>query len=171
MQKPEFLFGGSLNGPEYALGSMFALIAAFLSSIMLISIQLANSIEKVGTSVYTFYGGIGLLFSVPVWSRYEPNTILSQDFWLIPSQTWGAMIAISIFGFFAMVATTRASKMLNATVISFVRSLEIVFAFLMQVFVLHEFSGLLSVAGSALVVLSVIGITLQQYLPNRCQDN
>ena len=65
------------------------------------------------------------------------------------------MWIIAALGIIGYIFNTIAYKMLDPTLCSFVRSLEIVFAEFCQVFAFHDFPSPSSIVGSSLVIFSV----------------
>ena len=67
-----------------------------------------------------------------------------------------AMTIIAVFGIVGFTTNTEAYKILNPTLASFVRSLEIVFAQIAQIVAFHNFPSPTSIVGSTLVIISVL---------------
>ena len=55
-------------------------------------------------------------------------------------------------------------KLIDPTVVSFIRSLEIIFAYIIQVVIMHQIPDYLAGIGAILVLISVGSIALQDFL-------
>ena len=104
--------------------------------------------------------------------------LLNGKFEEISSQMWHGMLIIAILGIIGFTTNTEAYKILDPTMASFVRSLEIVFAEFVQIFAFHDFPSPSSLVGSILVIISVtakggetqLKAHLAKCLPNRSDE-
>ena len=78
-----------------------------------------------------------------------------------------AMTIIAVFGIVGFTTNTEAYKILNPTLASFVRSLEIVFAQIAQIVAFHNFPSPTSIVGSTLVIISVTAIGGESHLKTK----
>ena len=90
--------------------------------------------------------------------------MLSYEISQIPYTHWIAYVGIAIFGMLGYFCMTKALKMVDPTLVSFLRSLEIVFGFVFQVAVMQQIPTVLSLAGAGMVLVSIIAISLQDLL-------
>lgn len=73
--------------------------------------------------------------------------------------------SLSVIGFWAQ---TAALQWIDASVLSSLKSLEILFAYLVQIIVMHQPASALALLGSSLVMLGVLGIRLARKLEQFC---
>ena len=64
-----------------------------------------------------------------------------------------AMTIIAVLGIVGFTTSTECYKILDPTMASFVRSLEIVFAEIVQIFAFHNLPGPTSIGGSTMVII------------------
>ena len=75
----------------------------------------------------------------------------------ISGQTWGWMVLVSSFSITGFWAQTASLRWIDASSLSALKSLEILFAYLVQIIVMEQPSNAIAIVGSALVMLAVIG--------------
>lgn len=86
----------------------------------------------------------------------------------ISAQSWGWMLlvaSLSVIGFWAQ---TASLQWIDASALSSLKSLEILFAYLVQIIVMHQPPNAAALLGSALVMLAVLGIRLAENLQQFC---
>ena len=97
--------------------------------------------------------------------------MMSHEISQIPDTHWIAYIGIAITGMTGFFCMTKALKMVDPTLVAFLRSLEIVFGFIFQVAVMKQMPTALSLVGAGMVLLSIIAVSLQDlfmvYIPER----
>ena len=83
---------------------------------------------------------------------------------------WVGMMSIAILGLIGFTTNTESCKLLDPTMSSFFRSLQIVFAEITQIFLFKNIPSPTSLAGSSIVVFAVIlkgaEKKLANFLPN-----
>merc|ERR1711976_379658 len=84
--------------------------------------------------------------------------------WNIDMTQFGLLIAMGLVGCLASWTTTIGYQLLNPSFCSVIRSTEVVFAYLVQVFYLSEPTDFLSIAGMVLIVGSGILLRLESYV-------
>ena len=67
-------------------------------------------------------------------------------------------------GLLAYFCMTKSLQLIDPTVVSFIRSLEIIFAYVVQVLIMHQIPNYLAGFGAILVLISVGSIALQDFL-------
>ena len=73
--------------------------------------------------------------------------MLSNEISQIPLTHWIAYVGIAISGMSGFFCMTKALKMVDPTLVAFLRSLEIVFGFIFQVAVMKQIPTVLSLIG------------------------
>ena len=56
---------------------------------------------------------------------------------------------------------TKSLQMINPTIVSFFKALEIIMAFSIQIIIMQQYPNILAIIGATLVLLSVTLITVQ----------
>ena len=69
------------------------------------------------------------------------------------------MALAGILSYFCM---TKSLQMIDPTIVAFVRALEIVFAYVAQIVIMHQLPNLLAIIGGSCVLISVLAMALQQ---------
>ena len=82
----------------------------------------------------------------------------------IPIADWLAYSFMSMAGIIAYFCMTKSLQMIDPTVVSFVRALEIIVAYVAQYAIMEEVPTSLSIVGAALVLMSVASMTLQNII-------
>nr|CAD7415424.1 unnamed protein product [Timema cristinae] len=77
---------------------------------------------------------------------------------------WGLAVVVSVFGLSGQVLVARALSMEGAGRVAVTRSLDIILAFLLQVFIFGEIPDWLSVLGASFVLVCVIGMGLEEHI-------
>ena len=95
-----------------------------------------------------WYTGVAQLLICLSCALFDDQGILIRgNFEQITSEMWFYMSIIAVLGLLAFTTTTIAYKTLDPTMTSFVRSLEIVFAEIIQIFTFHDFPSPSSLTG------------------------
>ena len=93
---------------------------------------------------------------------------MSAEMATISAQSWGWMVlvgSLSVIGFWAQ---TAALQWIDASILSSLKSLEILFAYLVQIIFMHHPANPLALLGSSLVMLGVLGIRLARKFQQLC---
>ena len=73
-----------------------------------------------------------------------------------------------MLGYFCM---TKSLQMIDPTVVAFIRSLEIVFAYIFQITIMSQIPTVLALVGAGLGFISILAISVQHmimpYIPER----
>lgn len=77
---------------------------------------------------------------------------------------WGMAVLVSVLGLTGQVLVAKALGMEGAGRVAVTRSLDIVLAFVLQVFAFGEVPDLLSISGALLVLLCVLGMGLEEHI-------
>lgn len=87
---------------------------------------------------------------------------MSAKIVMISAQSWcwmGLVATLSVIGFWAQ---TAALQWIDASALSSLKSLEILFAYLVQIIVMHQPPNAQALLGSLLVMLAVLGFRLAE---------
>ena len=153
----------------YYIGAALAFGCALADGFLNISIHFC---AEINSNVLMWWSGIGGFFLSLIAFTFDSNAqMLSPDIVKIPLAQWLAYTGMSISGIIAYFCMTKSLQMIDPTVVSFVRALEIIVAYVAQYVVMNEVPEMLSIVGAALVLVSVSSMTLQnlivQIIPQR----
>ena len=90
--------------------------------------------------------------------------MLSNEISQIPYTHWIAYVGIAISGMSGFFCMTKALKMVDPTLVAFLRSLEIEFGFIFQMAVMKQIPTVLSLIGAGMVLISIVAVSLQDLL-------
>jgi len=158
--EPPFIFtykAGKSEGPAWAYAIAFAqpVINTFLAIVMRITKDVHFVISTTVCSVFTVL--ISMCF-LPLADKIElPGK------WIL----WLAIVGVGCFTAFAGLLIVLAFHFSDAGVLSTVLSVEIVFSFLSQIIIFNQIPSYVSSIGACIVVLSVSGMGLSEYLASR----
>ena len=82
-------------------------------------------------------------------------------------QDWGVLFLISVTGTFAYFSNTKALQMIDPTIVSVLRSMEIVLAFVLQVSLMGMMPSGLDLTGAGCVIVGVVMISLEKIIVQR----
>ena len=147
--------------PSYA-GLAWAGITALFGGITGV---MTNYVKHVKSYILSFaVGFMGLTLNIVLSPIYADKSLIYQDNWNIDMTQFGQLIAMGLVGCLASWTTTIGYQLLNPSFCSVIRSTEVVFAYLVQVFYLSEPTDFLSIAGMVLIVGSGILLRLEKYV-------
>ena len=127
--------------------------------------------DQVKTSVLVWYSGMMQLILCLFFAFFNQNSLLMRGkISEITTEMAIAMTIIAVFGIVGFTTNTEAYKILNPTLASFVRSLEIVFAQIAQNVAFHNFPSPTSIVGSTLVIISVTAIGGESHLKTKFKN-
>ena len=189
--QPPFIFGKMLNGSEdsnstrteltedvkhemvleeerYYEGVFMALSCAIMGALCNIFI---TKCEKIRSTVLVFYGGaFGIIVALLGWIIDPESSKILTKFEALGTSDWLLLCMISMIGIVAILAMTAALKMISPTSVSVLKALEIIFAFLFQIIVMHQWPNVLCIVGATLVSGSIIGISIEERYSNNQQE-
>lgn len=159
--QPEFLFTSPENHDEvYYIGASIALASAVADGFLNVSISCCEEINSLVLLWWTGFGGI--IVSLLAFT-FDPNAKMFSGLIVeIAWQSWLAYVLLSFSGLAAYFCMTKSLQMADPTIIAFIRSFEIVIAYIVQYAVQGNIPNSLSVIGATLVFLSVTSMALQK---------
>lgn len=89
--------------------------------------------------------------------RHSLGALVHRTWW-----EWGLAVAVSLLGLTGQVLVAQALRLEGAGKVSVTRSLDIVLAFILQVFIFGEYPDWMSILGATLVLICVVGIGLEE---------
>ena len=131
-----------------------------------------NYCKQVESVVLLWWAGMGAIFFSCIGFTFDPNArMMTHEISDIPYTNWIAYVGISFLGMIGYLCMTKSLKLVDPTVVGFIRSLEIIFGYIFQVAVMKEIPTVMSLIGSGLVLFSVLAISLQDILMRRIPEN
>ncbi|TRY71642.1 hypothetical protein TCAL_03122 [Tigriopus californicus] len=146
---------------QYFYGACLAISCALCGAMCNILIKKCDGISS--TSLVFVAGIAGILISVVGCVLDETDHIISSMEELTP-MTWFILLVLSFIGVLAYLSMTEALKAISPTSVSVLRALEIILAYFCQIMFLGQYPNLTCVAGAFLVMLSVVGIAIEEKL-------
>lgn len=137
----------------------FGILAAFGAAISgaLNLILMGCTKDDMELSVIQLYGGTFQILTCFIATWIDANDlVLSGQLFLIPKVNWLWMGVVSVLGVLAFATVTMASKRLPPAIVSFIRSLEITFAYIVDICFFGRIPDLSSGLGASLVMISVV---------------
>lgn len=137
-----------------------ALSSALADGFLNVAINLCH---RVPSLVLLWWTGIGgLLVSLIAFTFDDKARMLTSQFGDISSTDWMAFVFMALAGIVAYFCMTKSLQMIDPTIVAFVRALEIVFAYVIQVAIIREIPPILSIVGASLVLISVFAMALRE---------
>lgn len=146
------------HNPLYYIGVAIALSSAIADGFLNVAINLCQQVPPLVLLWWTGLGGI--FVSLISFTFDEKARILSPDIVDISYQDWLAYILMALAGIGAYFCMTKSLQTIDPTVVAFVRALEIVFAYIIQIGIMQQMPALLSIVGASLVLLSVFAMAM-----------
>ena len=160
--QPPFIFGSESRSELYYIGAILGVSTAALDGMVNISINFCSEVHSL---VLLWWSGLGgLLVSLITLTFHSQAKILNLEFSEVTYQFWIAYLGMSLVGLLAYFCMTKSLQLIDPTVVSFIRSLEIIFAYVVQVLIMHQIPNYLAGIGAILVLISVGSIALQDFL-------
>ena len=143
----------------YFIGVIIALSSAMADGFLNVAI---NFCKDVNSLVLLWWAGFGGLIVSLVSSTFDDKeTILNTDIVNLDLYHWLAFFGMATAGIFSYFCMTKSLQMIDPTIVAFVRALEIVFAYVAQIAIMHQLPNLLAVIGGSCVLISVLAMAIQ----------
>ena len=165
--KPHFWFFGLQLDPDahdgmYYIGVGLALGSAITDGFLNVAISYCQEVESLVLLWWTAFSS--LIVSLLSFT-FDPNArMLSPDIVNIPSTEWTAYFMMAFSGMAAYFCMTKSLQMIDPTIVAFIRSLEIILAYIVQFAIIGDIPNTLSLIGASIVLLCVTAMTLQTFL-------
>ena len=138
----------------YYIGAGIAGSGALISGFLNLAINYCRQVNSVVLLLWSGLGGLlvsSLAFTFDSNARFFDGRLAQ-----VSSEQWTAYFCMAGAGILSYFSMTRALQLIDPTLVAFVRSLEIVLAYLVQAFWMADIPEPSSVFGSSLVILCVI---------------
>ena len=159
--RPSFLFGSlgkSSTSEKVWLPTILAVLSAIMFAFAIIMVRKMS--QEVSTRVVVFYYALaGSVISLLA-------SLISGEFKYPDCGTHDVVYAIvsGTLGYFAQLLSTKACQLEKASVISLVRTIGIVFSFILQLIFLNVIPNGLSIGGAILILLCNVVIFIKKLL-------
>ncbi|XP_071824050.1 solute carrier family 35 member G1-like [Apostichopus japonicus] len=155
--RPSFIFPASSQNDEFdSYGLLFAIGAACFIGF---AITAGRKLQEMGIHVLCILFANALL-------TFLLNAIICSilGVWSAPSPSyyWAISLAPGVFDFFAQICVFLAVKMERAVMVTIILTSEIVFTFIMQIFIIKIIPHWYSAIGSFCILLSCIGMSIRK---------
>ena len=147
---------------KYYIGVALALGSAIADGFVNVAINFCQGVESL---VLLWWTGISGFFISIIAYSFDPNarmfgSLVNE----ITSTEWIAYFMIAFSGIMAYYCMTKSLQMIDPTVVAFIRSLEIILAYIVQFSVIGDEPNVLSLIGAGLVLICVSAMTVQECL-------
>lgn len=140
---------------DYLLGTFAGICGALFASILAVSIRYLQDFSH---NVLVFYAGIGGLIDCLIIFNFDSE---SDFFYNLQDISLPKVFGVALVGIAANLMSVKCYQLLPPAIASVIRSQEIIFAFILQSFVMGLYPNSCSVMGSLLVVSSAILLPLE----------
>ena len=158
--RPSFLFGSlgkSSTSEKVWLPTILAVLSAVMFAFAIIMVRKTS--QEVSTRVVVFYyalvGSVISLLASLISGEFKSDCGTHDVVYAIVSGT---------LGYFAQLLSTKACQLEKASVISLVRTIGIVFSFILQLIFLNVIPNGLSIGGAILILLCNVVIFIKKLL-------
>jgi len=156
---------------DYFYGALAALAASItLGANNIMCARLFQNSTTASATLLGFYGGFGgiLICLIMLPFNFDEYVNFNLNIDLIDSLGLLLFVVIAIVG---IVMSNKSSQYVSPTIKSFVRSADVIIAYLIQIIFLHEVSHYLSFIAAACIILAIILISVEDAIVNRLPMN
>ncbi|XP_023342131.1 solute carrier family 35 member G1 isoform X2 [Eurytemora carolleeae] len=153
-----------VHDTAYWTGAGFAMAAVLCGTFHNITVPACKDIKS---TVLVLYVGLMAIVISAVGAQFEyldskmATGKAKGQISEIELEMWGILFGLAISGMIAYLSLTRALQIVSPTIVSSLRALEIVFAYIAESLIFSILPSALSVVGGGIVVFSVVGIALE----------
>jgi len=155
----------SLNLPhdqKYWTGAGFAIGCVLTGTYHNVIVPLCKDVKS---PILVLWVGIAAIIVSSIAAQFDPKALIatgrisemSREMWLI-------IFGLALSGMMAYICLTRALQLVSPTLVSSLRSLEILFAYGVESILFNSLPSATTFIGAALVVIAVTFITLEEHL-------
>ncbi|XP_014483036.1 PREDICTED: solute carrier family 35 member G1-like [Dinoponera quadriceps] len=163
--RPPFLFQMHRTEHYNFMGYICALLATLFMALNIVIMRKCSeihySIIVLNLSSWSFVSAVFFYFVVS--DGYEHKFKLPFD-WFV----WGQILLVAFTGLMGQVLVTKALKIESAGKVSVTRSLDIILAYVIQVYLFGEKPTSTSVTGAILIIFSVICMGFEKEIYSIC---
>ena len=144
----------------YFIGVIIALSSAMADGFLNVAI---NFCKEVNSLVLLWWAGMGGLVVSFISSTFDDQESILHysDIVNIGVEHWLAFFGMACVGIFSYFCMTKSLQMIDPTIVAFVRALEIVFAYIAQIAIMHQLPDSYAIIGGSCVLVSVLAMAIQ----------
>jgi len=143
----------------YYIGVLLAVGAAVSGAASNVIVAKVEQLSTTALVTYSGVGGVVLALAYGVLGDSEDKII--TDFALVSAEEWLTLLMLGGMGLVGFFCLTRSLQLIPPTTVAVVRAMEIVLAYGVQAAVLGEVPNSLALAGSSLVIISVVAFAAE----------
>ena len=147
------------------MGYVFAILAALFTALNIVMMRKCSEIHF---SVLVFNLSSWILASSILFFFFVSEAHQHIDIFPRDLVTWGLIVLVAITGLSGQVLVTKALKIEGAGKVSVTRSLDIILAYVIQVYFFGEVPTGTSIAGAVLILASVICMGFEREIYGIC---
>ncbi|XP_014602710.1 PREDICTED: solute carrier family 35 member G1-like [Polistes canadensis] len=163
--RPPLLFQIHKAESYDVIGYVYALTATLFTALNIVIMrkcqEIHYSIIVLNLSTWSLMAATFFFFIIP--GNNEHKLILPNDWF-----TWGKILSLSITGLCGQALVTKALKIEGAGKVSITRSLDIILAYIVQIYVFEEEPSSTSVIGAILIIFSVLCMGFEKEIYGIC---
>ena len=118
--------------------------------------------------MYAGFGGLALAFAAIPFDGNQK--IASQYITSIVPSYWAGLVGIAISGVLAVFSMNKSVELIGSILDSFIRTSDVIIAYLIQIVFLHETISFLSLLGASCILLSIVLISLEAAIIKKIPD-
>ncbi|XP_034192703.2 solute carrier family 35 member G1 [Osmia lignaria lignaria] len=165
VSRPPFLFQIHRAEPYNVMGYVCAILATFFTALNIVVMRKCSEIHYsaiiFNLSWWSLVTAVTFFFLVS--EHHEQNPKLPVD-WI----TWSKILLVAFTGLSGQILVTNALKIEGAGKVSVTRSLDIILAYVVQVYFFGDRPSSTSIAGALLVIASVICMGFEKEIYGIC---
>eukprot|EP00092_Neocalanus_flemingeri_P092572 GFUD01117532.1.p1 GENE.GFUD01117532.1~~GFUD01117532.1.p1 ORF type:complete len:452 (-),score=77.33 GFUD01117532.1:54-1409(-) len=147
---------------SYYIGVLLAVGAALTGSASNVIVAKCEQMSSTAICTYSGVGGVVLAVAYGVLVDTEDKIIPSIV--TVTAEEWLTLLMLGGMGLVGFFALTRSLHLIPPTTVAVLRALEIVLAYGVQAVVLGEVPDSLAMAGSSLVIVSVVAFAAENFI-------
>ncbi|CAK9813234.1 Solute carrier family 35 member G1 [Anthophora quadrimaculata] len=163
--KPPFLFQNQRVESYNIMGYVCAILATFFTALNIVIMRKCSEIHYsaiiFNLSWWSFITAVFFFFLIS--DDHEQKSKLSFD-WI----TWSKILLVALTGLLGQVLVTNALKIEGAGKVSVTRSLDIILAYVVQIYFFGDQPTSTSIAGALLIIVSVICMGFEKEIYSIC---
>jgi len=143
----------------YNIGVLLAVGAAVTGSASNVIVAMCEDMSSIAMVTYSGVGGVVLAVAYGV--LVDPEDKIVPSFTMVTADEWLTLLMLGVMGLVGFFALTRSLQLIPPTTVAVLRAMEIVLAYGVQAVVLGEVPDRMAIAGSSLVILSVVAFATE----------
>ncbi|XP_076233908.1 solute carrier family 35 member G1 [Calliopsis andreniformis] len=165
VSKPPFLFQIHRAEPYNVTGYVCAILATLFTALNIVIMRKCSEIHYsvivFNLSWWSLVNAVVFFFLVS--EHHEQKLRLSIDLF-----TWGKILLVALTGLCGQVLVTNALKIEGAGKVSVTRSLDIILAYIVQIYFFGDHPTTTSIIGAFLIIISVICMGFEKEIYSIC---